>query len=159
MYETDLEPSIRVVVNGAECSLERVTTMPTRTWTAIDSEGNAYTMTWADGQGNGQALTPADAEWKFYLTTEIETYHTLDKSYLPTDAVYEDDIANFVKFTDIATADKTGVVKSSDAVNNVTVNTDGTMTVNSLNVDRLVQTGYIILNGGNAALDFPIENN
>lgn len=59
----------------------------------------------------------------------------------------------------LATADKAGVVKSSTAENNVKVNDDGTMTVNNINVNKLVQTEYIILNGGNAALDFPIENN
>ena len=52
-----------------------------------------------------------------------------------------------------ATAESLGVVKSSDAENGVKVNEDGTMTVNSLNVNKLVQTEgeFIILNGGDSA--------
>lgn len=162
--------------------------MPTRTWTAVDSEGNAYTMTWADGQGNGQTLTPADAEWKFYLTTETETYHKLDKAYLPEDTVYkadlkavedkiptevgEDNIIEVIKANGVAlpivdktvdiplaTAEAVGLVKTNNEVNGVKLNDNNQMEVVSLNVNKLVQTDYIIFNGGNAALDFPIENN
>lgn len=54
----------------------------------------------------------------------------------------------------VATADAHGVVKSSDAENKVSVAEDGTMAVNSLNVNKLVQTGgeYLIMNGGSAAV-------
>ena len=54
----------------------------------------------------------------------------------------------------VATADAHGVVKSSDAENKVAVAEDGTMEVNSLNVNKLVQTTgeYLIMNGGSAAL-------
>ena len=54
----------------------------------------------------------------------------------------------------VATADAHGVVKSSDAENKIAVAEDGTMEVNSLNVNKLVQdTGeYLIMNGGSAAL-------
>ena len=47
-----------------------------------------------------------------------------------------------------------GVVKSSTAENKVSVDTDGTMQVNSLNANKLVQTAgeWLILNGGNASL-------
>jgi hypothetical protein len=45
-----------------------------------------------------------------------------------------------------------GLVKSSTAENKVKVDADGTMEVNSLNVNRLVQTEgeYLIINGGSA---------
>jgi hypothetical protein len=54
----------------------------------------------------------------------------------------------------VATADAHGVVKSSDAENKVSVAEDGTMAVNSLNVNKLVQTDgeYLIMNGGSAAV-------
>lgn len=45
-----------------------------------------------------------------------------------------------------------GLVTSSNAENNVAVNADGTMTVNSLNINKLVQTDgeFLILDGGNS---------
>lgn len=52
-----------------------------------------------------------------------------------------------------ATADKMGLVKSSSAENQISVSAaDGTMSVNSVNVNKLVQTDgeYLILNGGGA---------
>lgn len=51
-----------------------------------------------------------------------------------------------------ATADKMGLVKSSSAENQISVAADGTMAVNSVNVNKLVQTDgeYLILNGGGA---------
>ena len=54
----------------------------------------------------------------------------------------------------VATADAHGVVKSSDAENKVAVAEDGTMEVNSLNVNKLVQAEgqYLIMNGGSAAV-------
>lgn len=54
----------------------------------------------------------------------------------------------------VATADVHGVVKSSDAANKVAVAEDGTMEVNSLNVNKLVQTDgeYLIMNGGSATV-------
>lgn len=54
----------------------------------------------------------------------------------------------------VATADTHGVVKSSDAENKVAVADDGIMEVNSLNVNKLVQTDgeYLIMNGGSAAV-------
>lgn len=52
----------------------------------------------------------------------------------------------------IATDTVLGVVLSSEAENKVTVTSDGTMEVNSINVNRLVQTAgeTLILNGGSA---------
>lgn len=52
----------------------------------------------------------------------------------------------------IATAENAGTVKSSDDVNKVSVNEDGTMNVNSVSVTKLVQDDddYIIMNGGSA---------
>lgn len=43
------------------------------------------------------------------------------------------DLSNFVEFDDIATANMTGVVKSSTATGKVSVGTDGTMSVNGWN--------------------------
>lgn len=54
----------------------------------------------------------------------------------------------------VATADVYGVVKSSTLENNVAVNSAGAMTVNSLNVNKLVQTAgeTLTLNGGTSAI-------
>jgi len=54
----------------------------------------------------------------------------------------------------IATAEVLGGVKSSDAENKVAVGADGTMEVNSMNVNKLVQTSgdTLILNGGSATV-------
>lgn len=53
---------------------------------------------------------------------------------------------------EVATAEKLGGVKSSAAENKVAVAEDGTMEVNSINVNKLVQTDgdILILNGGTA---------
>ena len=53
----------------------------------------------------------------------------------------------------LATASTAGVVVGSTAANKVSVGSDGTMEVNSLNVDKLVQTGELILNGGDATVE------
>lgn len=53
----------------------------------------------------------------------------------------------------LATASTAGVVVGSTAANKVSVGTDGTMEVNSLNVEKLVQTGELILNGGDATVE------
>ena len=52
----------------------------------------------------------------------------------------------------IATAQAAGVVKGSDAENKIAVGVDGTMEVNSINVNKLTQTegDTLTLNGGNA---------
>ena len=54
----------------------------------------------------------------------------------------------------VATADAYGVVKSSSLENNVAVSSAGAMTVNSLNVNKLVQTPgeTLTLNGGTSAI-------
>ena len=53
----------------------------------------------------------------------------------------------------MATAAALGVVKGTDAENGVAVSEDGTMSVNSLNVNKLVQTDgdTIVLDGGSSA--------
>ena len=53
----------------------------------------------------------------------------------------------------IGSADAFGVVKSSEQENNIKINGDGTMSVNTVNIDKLVQTAgsELILNGGNAS--------
>lgn len=50
----------------------------------------------------------------------------------------------------VATMEALGLVKSSNAENKITVVSDGTMEVNSINVNKLVQTDgeELILNGG-----------
>ena len=52
----------------------------------------------------------------------------------------------------LATAVRAGLIKSSDAENAISVSETGVATVNSLNVNKLVQTAgdELILNGGNA---------
>ena len=52
----------------------------------------------------------------------------------------------------LATAEVLGLVKGSAEENYINVNIDGTLEVNSLNVNKLVQTSgdTLILNGGNA---------
>lgn len=54
----------------------------------------------------------------------------------------------------IATAEAIGVVKSSTAENGVNVNSDGTMTVNNINLSKITQTRgtELILNGGDATV-------
>ena len=65
------------------------------------------------------------------------------------------DITNKTVNIPVATSSLLGVVMGSSAVNKVSVEEDGTMTVNSLNVDKLVQdeNSYLVLNGGNASLN------
>ncbi len=55
----------------------------------------------------------------------------------------------------IASTSTLGLVLSSTAQNQVSVDANGAMTVNSLNVDKLVQDedSYLVLNGGNASLN------
>lgn len=54
----------------------------------------------------------------------------------------------------IATAEALGVVKGATGENKVAVDAEGIMSVNSLNVNKLVQTTgeWLVLNGGDAAL-------
>lgn len=54
----------------------------------------------------------------------------------------------------IAAAEAIGVVKSSTAENGVNVNSDGTMTINNINLSKITQTPgtELILNGGNATV-------
>ena len=54
----------------------------------------------------------------------------------------------------MATAEALGVVLSSTAENKITVGVDGTMEVNSVNVNKLTQTAgeFLILNGGSSAV-------
>ena len=69
------------------------------------------------------------------------------------DIIYGD--VNCDKSVDISVATGTvlGVVMSSTAENKVAVGTDGTMEVNSLNINKLVQTDgdYLVLDGGASA--------
>jgi hypothetical protein len=56
-------------------------------------------------------------------------------------------IAENVKIATITTA---GIVKASETENGIVVGEDGTMSVHSLNVNKLVQTETLVLNGGTA---------
>lgn len=69
-------------------------------------------------------------------------------------AVGEDKIADINYTLPIADEDTIGGVKSSSAENKVAVASDGVMEVNSVNVNKLVQTDgeYLVLNGGAAAI-------
>lgn len=53
----------------------------------------------------------------------------------------------------LAAAGTAGVVVGSADANKVSVGADGTMEVNSLNINKLVQTGELILNGGDATVE------
>lgn len=68
--------------------------------------------------------------------------------------VGEDKIANITYTLPIADEDTLGGVKSSTVENKVAVETDGTMSVNNINVNKLVQTDgeYLVMNGGTATL-------
>lgn len=59
----------------------------------------------------------------------------------------------------VATLNDYGLVKSAGGENQITVKTDGTMEVNNLNVNKLVQTAdeVLVLNGGNSAGEYPEE--
>ena len=90
------------------------------------------------------------------------------KVYNTTIIVGEDKVAEITYDLPIADADTIGGVKSVDAIidtegkitnasvieNKIAVAEDGTMSVNSLNVNKLVQTegDTLILNGGSASV-------
>lgn len=63
-------------------------------------------------------------------------------------------IDNSILSLPFATADKAGVVKSTDAANGISVGEDGTMEVNSVNVSKLyiAEGDELVLGGGGAAL-------
>ena len=65
----------------------------------------------------------------------------------------EDKSVDIIHNINIANNEELGVVKSSSAENKVAVAEDGTMSVNSLNVNKLVQTDgeELIINCGAAA--------
>ena len=65
----------------------------------------------------------------------------------------EDKSVDIIHNINIANDEELGVVKSSSAENKVAVAEDGTMSVNSLNVNKLVQTDgeELIINCGAAA--------
>lgn len=66
----------------------------------------------------------------------------------------EGKVANITYALTTANADTLGGVKSDDAENKISVAEDGTMSVNSINVNKFVQTEgeYLILNGGSASV-------
>ena len=68
--------------------------------------------------------------------------------------VGEDKIAEITYSLPIANVDSIGGVKSSTVENKIAVAADGTMEVNSINVNKLTQTDgeYLIINGGSASV-------
>lgn len=59
-------------------------------------------------------------------------------------------ISNKTVDVPMATLERLGLVKSSEAENKITVGEDGTMEVNSININKIVQTDgdLLIINGG-----------
>lgn len=101
-----------------------------------------------DGTSTWQELpyVTSPATGAYVTATELQT--ALEKY-----ASIEDLQAGKISVTiPIATASNTGSVKSSNAQNGVTVNEDGTMTVNNLSIAKVENddTLTVILNGGDA---------
>ena len=124
----------------------------------------------ADIQTNASAIaaiyTPAEGEnaASGYLAAEITRAQAAEKANADAIALINDGtngiLAQAKKYTDdsidalpFATAEKAGLVKSSDGVNKITVETDGTMTVNQISAMNLYvpEDDELVLNGGGAA--------
>jgi hypothetical protein len=123
----------------------------------------------ADIQANAEAIaaiyTPAEGETAAsgFLAAEIARAQAAEKANADAIALINDGttgiLAQANKYTDnaiaglpFATADKGGLVKSSDAANKVKVEADGTMTINKISAVNLIldETDELILNGGGA---------
>lgn len=89
------------------------------------------------------------------LKTDIDTaYKAADATNLQAAKDYADEKIAAIPALSVATADTLGGVKSASGENQVAVAATGVMSVNSLNVNKLVQTAgdTLILNGGSAAV-------
>ena len=125
----------------------------------------------ADIQANADAIaaiyTPAEGDKAAsgFLAAEITRAQAAEKANADAIALINDStngiLAQAKKHTDdaiaalpFATAEKAGLVKSSDAVNQIKVETDGTMTVNSIDATKLYvpEDSELILGGGGAAM-------
>ena len=123
----------------------------------------------ADIQANSSAITaiytPAEGDnaASGFLAVEIARAQAAEKVNADAIALINDStngiLAKANKYTDdaiaglpFATADKGGLVKSSEAVNKIKVEADGTMTINKISAMNLImdETDELILNGGGA---------
>ena len=122
-------------------------------------EGQEYVLAEGDNGIAWFAFGAADAETAQIqaLSQRIDANETAVAVTLP--AAINTAKADANKYTDdaiaaivIATSTKAGLVLASTAENAINVDATGVMTVNSLNVNKLVQTEgeELILNGGNA---------
>ena len=124
----------------------------------------------ADIQANSEAIaaiyTPAEGEnaASGVLAVEIERAKAAEKANADAIAAINNAetgiLAQAKKYTDdsiaalpFATAEKGGLVKSTDAIDGVSVAADGTMSVNSISTSKLYvpEDEELIMNGGGAA--------
>lgn len=124
----------------------------------------------ADIQANSEAIaaiyTPAEGEnaASGVLAVEIERAKAAEKANSDAIAAINNAetgiLAQAKKYTDdsiaalpFATAEKGGLVKSTDAINGVSVAADGTMSINSISTSKLYvpEDEELIMNGGGAA--------
>lgn len=98
------------------------------------------TLTWKDLPYNGDNFEKQLNQLEKKTLTGIKLNQTLM------------DVVDGIVNIPIASEQNLGIVKSSTEQNNISVNIDGIMTVNSVNVNKLTQTDgeKLILNGGNA---------
>ena len=122
----------------------------------------------ADIQANSNAIaaiyTPAegDKDASGFLAVEIARAQAAEKVNADAIALINDStngiLAQSKAYTDnkilnlpFATAEKAGLVKSSNAVNKIKVEDDGTMTINKISTDLLeLGEAELVLNGGTA---------
>lgn len=135
-------------VKGSVASLEALeATVTDGTYTpAVGDVWNIETAGGTDIHGN---KVGAGANVVFVSTGEGETATT------GWDVLgFSVDTSGFLTKQDIATDTDAGVVKSSSDAGKVKVNEDGTMTVNSLSVDKLYQdeNTFLVLNGGDSTV-------
>ena len=136
----------------------------------IESDKSGALDMAADIQANTEAIaaiyTPAEGETAAsgILATEIERAKAAEKANADAIAAINDAdngiLAKAKKYTDdsiaalpFATAEKAGLVKSSDEMNKISVAADGVMEVNSISTSKIYNDpdDELILNGGGAA--------
>ena len=134
-----------------------------------DDKSGALDMA-ADIQANTDAIaaiyTPAEGEnaASGVLAVEIERAKAAEKANADAIAAINNAetgiLAQAKKYTDdsiaalpFATAEKAGLVKSTDAINGVSVAADGTMSINSISTSKLYvpEDEELVMNGGGAA--------
>ena len=136
----------------------------------IESDKSGALDMAADIQANTEAIaaiyTPAEGDTAAsgILATEIERAKAAEKANADAIAAINDAdngiLAKAKKYTDdsiaalpFATAEKAGLVKSSDEMNKISVAADGVMEVNSISTSKIYNDpdDELILNGGGAA--------